>query len=115
MSTDQGPHGLEFHNDGISFNPAGAGECELCDSLSANCSFFLVFQSAPLGSDLQDTSHSSTIRSILLSCRRIPFPPHYALRYLRTRGLSPTAARGCSSNRARLSPVTVTVHPPGSG
>ena len=47
MSTDQGPHGLRFHNDGISFDPAGAGECELCDNLSANWLFFLVFQSAP--------------------------------------------------------------------
>ena len=46
MSTDQGPHGLRFHNDGISFDPAGAGGCELCDNLSANCLFFLVFQSA---------------------------------------------------------------------
>jgi hypothetical protein len=33
MSTDQGLLGLEFHNDGISFDPAGAGECELSDNL----------------------------------------------------------------------------------
>jgi len=49
MRTDQGPHGLQFHNDGISFDLAGVGECELCDNLSANCLFFLVFQSAPRG------------------------------------------------------------------
>jgi len=66
MSTDQEPHGLQFHNDGISFDPPGAGKCELCDNLSANCLFFLVFQSAPGG--LRFTGYLTFLERSGLSC-----------------------------------------------
>ena len=66
MSTEQAPHGLQFHNDGISFDPAGAGEWELCDNLSANCLFFLVFQSATRG--FRFTGYLTFLGQSSLSC-----------------------------------------------
>ena len=86
------PDGAQLHDDRTSFDSAGAGECELCNNFSASSCFFLVFEPAPGGVAIYWIPPiPRTIPSILLSCRRIPFPQHYTLPYLRRRVLSSCA------------------------
>ncbi len=90
--TGHEPDALYFQNDGIlprRRHTFGVGECELCDTLSANCPFFLVFQSGARG--LRSAGYLTFLEPSGPSCYLVegfPSPPHYTLRYPRKRVLS---------------------------
>ena len=71
------PDRLHLDDEGTSFDPATAGERELCHELSANSLFFLLSGPAAGGCD---TSHSSNdpVYPVILS--KVPLP-HSTIRY----------------------------------